>query len=1829
MGGEKPRAPTPGQTLGGRGLLGIAAMALYCMNRSGGESLKMTERGGVLNPSPATAADRTGAHLAPTQNTKQPGRVLNPPLFFLRCVPDAENNPKMHGIISSSAPEDIRELADQLPQPLAKNMPITRESYVGYSVVSQRAAEGIVSKATPFSTSANAMGIISGKISAAKDIELKDKLDGKPAITAAKQASFDHADLVARTQIASVLDPGFLVELDSATAAEAAVDEVASKLSSGIVLRARLIAHIASEHAPRTADLVAAFKTLTTVDCTAWMDLDTWIGHTARCTLALAQGGKTVDHSVALVELQLVMPTDVIEQSHLDAIATKIDADAITTVSAFWTEVRTMRNKWRKRHAARARLAQAAALQLAAVEEAHAAAVEMAKAKPPPTGALPQGRKCHVCGSLEHIKRDCPKREADKKTPDKGTTKKYPCRRHKRGVCPHTAETCPYDHGNVTADGKAAPAAQPATTIDVSSLSTAQQELVRAMVTRHGTSADVAAIFVESVVHEPDVPVGVAVATVKSVAFEADAAAADAIVFGAAATEPTAIMADILDSGASKIFTAHAGDFPAGHHGVARIKAVLADGRKQEIVCPYGPVTVQYDAGEITAPVAILSPPEWARRRIWSLATLEDLGYEVTREPTSGQRHLSRDATAQRSACRIPIDRTNGTCDLPEPRPAQPTKAVVAMADELGAMLVQPEVTDRGSAEAVQREQRSERTPGLSMTDELTATLSDGDMHAAIGTNTTTVPGSATGTSEAMEPGMGNVDDDVIVMHGDPIGVIFECTKRLEAAGRSTDASEVLTAALDATAAQASDDDLIRLACASVAWGDCTVSSLVDIGIVDMSPVRTLTEWHHVFSHLPKRSLLRLLHANGYHIIDKTEEIDCHACVQAKTPRRNKPPPRTEAEIRERQAQGPGIVQLDLHSLPALYDDKEVRKAPHYKGGFKYMMLTVDTATTHEEGFMMKRATATDIIKQVRRYEASMVYRIPGYKLRRVHVDAGSNVMSAEVIDELAESLTIVTGAAPFCHNAVGMAERGMRTHAQRAISAILGSGLDRRFLPYALPSVMPTRGAEPLPLIGGATPYFSQFSKPSPIADQYPFGAEVFALQNPATVLKGNPRNRPGRYIGRCTTSGGHLVYIQQTNQVVTTKHCVVTGNHLHDLVRTHLDLATDRDTVSAAVPTPQVPTKVVDRTISKDVIDVDELLGTGLGSDTAPGHVSESEHGCDWCDYEGSADDVHDHELHCDRRPRTERANVVVKSAPRRSPRLQSLAAAALRVTLLAIAAGNHSDPQTWREAMHCDARAVWEQKDADEIEQMRILGTWEAVPASSMPPGTMMIPIMKVPQTKRDPADLSVVVKRRVRHCGLGYRQLPFHHYRPGEISAPVAAARSLRTVTALAAHYGLQLETYDATSAHQTTRFPADHPRMFMARAAGCPTHMPNGEPAVIELKCAIQGLRQASALWSDFYDDTLRSANMVPTVSDSCIYRHEGDELDSTGAPLQMFAVKIADDLLMASGDSAARTTLIEHLCSTHGSKEIEPATSFAGINIIREPNGGYSIHQTPYVREMLERFKFTDANPRSTPLPTGVSYQPWEGPTVGHEYSEKWGAIAWLACTTYSMLAGPVMIMGRYLQNPGPQHFEAVNHILRWLVANGDTALTYGVYDHHHGQSGDVDGPITDVRDGQLRMMAYADAEFGSLDQATRRSAGGYCVKLAGALIDWGCRFHRITSQSTAESEYYTLSDCVNALLHLRQLFAELEQGDGAPTLVYEDNGSVIAWAKTRKIHRAAKHIQIRYHAVKQYVLPNGTEVDLQPIPSAVQVADYFTKSLAKHVLERHLRVAGHTKIQG
>ena len=69
------------------------------------------------------------------------------------------------------------------------------------------------------------------------------------------------------------------------------------------------------------------------------------------------------------------------------------------------------------------------------------------------------------------------------------------------------------------------------------------------------------------------------------------------------------------------------------------------------------------------------------------------------------------------------------------------------------------------------------------------------------------------------------------------------------------------------------------------------------------------------------------------------------------------------------------------------------------------------------------------------------------------------------------------------------------------------------------------------------------------------------------------------------------------------------------------------------------------------------------------------------------------------------------------------------------------------------------------------------------------------------------------------------------------------------------------------------------------------------------------------------------------------------------------------------------------------------------------------------------------------------------------------------------------------------------------------------------------------------------------------------------------------------------------------------------PVTIFCDNQAAIAYTKDPKYHSKTKHIDIRYHFLKDQVAQN--EVKLEFIPTTDQVADIFTKPLAKDVFER------------
>ena len=69
------------------------------------------------------------------------------------------------------------------------------------------------------------------------------------------------------------------------------------------------------------------------------------------------------------------------------------------------------------------------------------------------------------------------------------------------------------------------------------------------------------------------------------------------------------------------------------------------------------------------------------------------------------------------------------------------------------------------------------------------------------------------------------------------------------------------------------------------------------------------------------------------------------------------------------------------------------------------------------------------------------------------------------------------------------------------------------------------------------------------------------------------------------------------------------------------------------------------------------------------------------------------------------------------------------------------------------------------------------------------------------------------------------------------------------------------------------------------------------------------------------------------------------------------------------------------------------------------------------------------------------------------------------------------------------------------------------------------------------------------------------------------------------------------------------------PTEIYIDNRSAIALAKNPLYHEISKHIDTRYHFIREHV--KNKEVELISCKTNNQVADIFTKTLKREVFIR------------
>jgi len=130
----------------------------------------------------------------------------------------------------------------------------------------------------------------------------------------------------------------------------------------------------------------------------------------------------------------------------------------------------------------------------------------------------------------------------------------------------------------------------------------------------------------------------------------------------------------------------------------------------------------------------------------------------------------------------------------------------------------------------------------------------------------------------------------------------------------------------------------------------------------------------------------------------------------------------------------------------------------------------------------------------------------------------------------------------------------------------------------------------------------------------------------------------------------------------------------------------------------------------------------------------------------------------------------------------------------------------------------------------------------------------------------------------------------------------------------------------------------------------------------------------------------------------------------------------------------------------------------------------------------------------------------------------------------------------------------------------------------------------------------------------------GYYFSLANASVKWHSKTQTLISTSSTMAEYIALSDCARDCAWYKILFGELRKP--MPYVpIYGDSHGAIFNAQNPVTQKGIKHIEIRYHYIREQI--EKGEVKVFTVPMTENVADMFTKNLGLTLFLKHRKQLG------
>ncbi|GJS96978.1 retrovirus-related pol polyprotein from transposon TNT 1-94 [Tanacetum coccineum] len=225
---------------------------------------------------------------------------------------------------------------------------------------------------------------------------------------------------------------------------------------------------------------------------------------------------------------------------------------------------------------------------------------------------------------------------------------------------------------------------------------------------------------------------------------------------------------------------------------------------------------------------------------------------------------------------------------------------------------------------------------------------------------------------------------------------------------------------------------------------------------------------------------------------------------------------------------------------------------------------------------------------------------------------------------------------------------------------------------------------------------------------------------------------------------------------------------------------------------------------------------------------------------------------------------------------------------------------------------------------------------------------------------------------------------------------------------------------------------------------------------------------------------------------------------------------------------------------------------------IKQDFKGISIYQEKYVKDFLKKYDLADRASVKYPILPPNNLGPDESGVSVNETLFK-GMIGSLMYLTASRtdIQFSTCLCARYQANPKESHLVAVKRIFKCLKGTPNLGLWY------------PKGPGFDLK-------AYSDSDYTG-------------------------------SMSSAKAKYVAAAGCCAQVLWIKSQLADYDVlYDKVP--IFYDNASAIAISNNLVLHSRTKHIDMRYHFIRDHILKG--DIELHFVPTDLQLTDIFTKPL-------------------